>query len=100
MENPTDAIIQTALRMYENQKKASRNYRQTHKEKVNQNSKNYYYRLREDPEKYKAYLEKCNKKYAKIREDPEKYEAYLEKEKARYIAKKSKKENLDTNCEN
>lgn len=85
-------VIKLALKQYECNKKAKRNYYLRNKEKMQEYGKSYYQRIKEDPEKYKEYLEKCNKKYERIRDDPEKYEAYLQREKDRYYAKKLEKE--------
>ena len=59
----TDAQIQTALRIYESQKRANKNYRERHPEKMNELSKKYYHKMKEDPDKYKMYLEKCRKRH-------------------------------------
>lgn len=87
-------LIKIALKQYECNKKAKRNYYMRNQEKIKEYGKSYYQRIKEDPEKYKEYLERCNKKYERIRDDPEKYEAYLKKEKERYYAKKQEKETL------
>lgn len=63
MEILSEQTIQSALNLYEKHKEAGKRYRQTHKEKMAELSKNYYYRMKEDPEKYKKYLERCRKKY-------------------------------------
>lgn len=63
MENLSEQQIQAALNFYERHKEAHKRYRDTHKEKMCELSRNYYYRMKEDPEKYQKYLEKCRKKY-------------------------------------
>lgn len=63
MEMFSEQKIQTALNYYERQKEAQKRYRQSHKEKIADLSKSYYYKMKEDPEKYKKYLERCRKKY-------------------------------------
>lgn len=89
-----DEFVQLALKQYENNKKAKRDYYSRNKDKMIEYGKSYYQRIKEDPEKYKEYLEKCNKKYERIRENPEKYKAYLEKERERYNSRKKKNETI------
>ena len=91
MDNNNE-LMQVALRQYECNKKSKRNYYYKNQEKMREYGKSYYQQIKEDPEKYKEYLEKCNQKYERIRNDPEKLQAYLEKSKERYYAKKVKKE--------
>jgi len=93
MENEDDdQLILTALNCLYNQRVAQRKYRERNKEKLNEYSKNYYYKLRDDPEKYQEYLDKCNQKYERLRADPIKYQEYLEKAKNRYRNKKQNNE--------
>lgn len=80
-----------AVHYYEKQREAQIRYRQKNKEKLNEAGKGYYRKMKEDPEKYKTYLEKCNKKYERIKADPETYKQHLEKVKARYYLKKELK---------
>jgi len=58
-----EQTIQTALNCYNNLKKAQKKYRQSHKEKMRDISKEY--RVKEDPERYKLYLEKNNERQKK-----------------------------------
>lgn len=86
--NIDEKTIQRALRLYENQKEIQLRYREKNREKINNTAKSYYWKMKQDPEKYKMYLERCNKKYEKIKQDPEKHKEYLEKAKTRYYSKK------------
>ena len=63
MENFSEQQIQTALNFYERHKEAHKRYRQSHKGKMADLSKSYYYRMKEDPEKYEKYLDRCRKRY-------------------------------------
>jgi hypothetical protein len=65
MESIDEQTIQTALNCYNNLKKAQKKYQQKNKEKMNNIAKAYYYRLKEDPERYKEYLEKTNERQRK-----------------------------------
>ncbi len=65
MENIDEQTIQSALNCYNNFKKAQKKYQQKNKEKMCNIAKAYYYRLKEDPEKYKEYLEKSNQRQKK-----------------------------------
>lgn len=72
MENP---IYIKAVRAYEKQRQHQKKWREHNKERVNENAKKYYEKLREDTERYAHYLEMCRKRYAKKNkkaEDPEK----------------------------
>jgi hypothetical protein len=69
METISASQIQTALKMYESQKRANKNYRERHPEKMCENSKKYYHKMKEEhPEKYKMYLEKCRNRYVPVAE--------------------------------
>lgn len=65
METINEQTIKTALNCYNNIKKAQKKYQQKNKEKMNDLSKAYYYRIKDDPEKYKEYLQKCNARQKK-----------------------------------
>lgn len=65
MENINEQTIKTALNCYNNIKKAQKKYQQKNKEKMNDLAMAYYYRVKQDPEKYKQYLEKCNARQKK-----------------------------------
>ena len=64
-----DAKIQTALRIYESQKRANKNYRKKNPEKMRENSNKYYNKMKTgNPEKYSKYLEKCRNRYVPVAE--------------------------------
>lgn len=94
MEINDDAVIQSALRLYKSHQKAKKVYYQKNQEKMRDYGKSYYQKIKEDPDKYKEYLERCNQKYERIKDDPEKLAVYLEKSRARYYAKKEEKESV------
>lgn len=74
MEQLSPAQIQTAMRIYEAQKRASKKYRENHPEKMCESSKRYYHRMKEnDPEKYRQHLEKARNRYVPVaqRQKPE-----------------------------
>ena len=52
-----------ATKLYEQAKKAKRNYYDKNVEKLREYGRNYWKRIKEDPEKYKLYLEKKKTQY-------------------------------------
>ena len=50
--------------------------------------KNYYIRIKNDPEKHAISLEKGRARYQKLKETPEEYQAFLEKKRLAYHNKK------------
>lgn len=55
--------VKAALTLYEKHKAYCKKYQQENREKVNANSKRYYESMRNDPEKYEKYLERCRSRY-------------------------------------
>lgn len=49
--------------MYEKHLERMRNYSKNHKEKARETAKKQYQKIKEDPEKYKLYLERRKKEY-------------------------------------
>lgn len=49
--------------MYERHLERMRNYSKNHREQTRETSKKQYQKIKEDPEKYKLYLEKRRKEY-------------------------------------
>lgn len=49
--------------MYERHLERMRNYSKNHREKTRETSKKQYQQIKEDPEKYKLYLERRKKEY-------------------------------------
>lgn len=66
MDQIPESKILTALRIYESQKRATKRYHEKHPDKLNESAKRYYHRMKEDPEKYEKYLEKCRKRYVPV----------------------------------
>lgn len=58
----------TAVKYYEQAKKAKRNYYDKNVEKLREYGRNYWKRIKEDPEKYKLYLEKKKNQYLQKKE--------------------------------
>lgn len=65
-----DDKIQLALIAYERRKASQRKYQQTHKEKLAEISKKYYYKMKEDPVKYEKYLAKYKERYVPKKPKP------------------------------
>jgi hypothetical protein len=57
--------LQAALKCLNSQRECQKRYRQSHKDKVNQIALRSYHKMKEDPEKYKDYLEKANERQKK-----------------------------------
>jgi hypothetical protein len=57
IETATDSTIIAALNVYACQKEACRRYQKAHPDKCCARSKNFYYRIKENPDRYAAYLE-------------------------------------------
>lgn len=83
METLTDAEKESAIRYYLSHKKSMREYQQRNKNTSKDRNKKYLEKLKEDPERYKAYLEK-------------KREYYLNKTKPKLEAKKKEEEQANT----
>lgn len=67
MEQFSESQIQTALRLYQAQKKAQKTYRERHPEKMCECSKRYYHRMKENnPDKYEKCLERARKRYVPV----------------------------------
>jgi hypothetical protein len=64
--NLSEKELKSALALYEKHKACCRRYQQRNKEKVNENAKRYYESMRNDPEKYEKYLERCRGRYVPV----------------------------------
>ena len=53
---------------YEKHLKYMRNYNKNHKNVINDRAKKYYQKIKEDPEKYKLYLERRKNNYKRKNE--------------------------------
>lgn len=58
IDNINKEQLYTAYLHYQQHKKAAKKYYETHKEKHNEDSKKWFAKMKSDPEKYKAYVEK------------------------------------------
>lgn len=87
--------LSKVLKFYENRKNIISRYQKTHPEIYKENSAKYYEKIKQDPEKYKNFIEKqknYNKeKFKTIKADPIKYEEYLRKNRERYRNRNIKK---------
>ena len=70
MENLTDSQIKCAINLYEKHKQSCKRWQQKNREKMNEHAKTYYKKIKEDPEKYEKYLEKCRKRYVPVKDRP------------------------------
>jgi hypothetical protein len=64
MENKTEMSV--AERYYLSHKKSMSEYQKRNKEKVNERNRLYLEKIKEDPERRKAYLEKKREYYFKV----------------------------------
>ena len=71
---PDENTIRTALNVYSALRRAQKKYRSSHSKENNQLSRQCYYRMKEDPERYAAYLEQ-RRNYQKQRREKKKQEA-------------------------
>ena len=55
--------IQALVERHRKQLERVRNYNKAHKDELNAKSRAYFQKIKEDPEKYKQYLENKRKKY-------------------------------------
>lgn len=55
--------IQQALKFYENHLKKCRDYQDKNREKINERARQYFQDIKNDPERYKKYLENKKLKY-------------------------------------
>jgi hypothetical protein len=68
-----DAKVQSAINCYERHKEVQKRWRAKNREHLTTISKAYYYKMKEDPEKYEKYLERCRQRNKKgVKENPEK----------------------------
>lgn len=64
MENQD--YINKLVERHQKQLERVRKYNQDHKDELNAKSRGYFKKLKEDPEKYKKYLEAKRKKYKEL----------------------------------
>jgi len=57
--------MQKAMTLYEQSRKSKKNYYEKNADKLKEYGRNYWKRVKEDPEKYKLYLEKKKTQYQK-----------------------------------
>ena len=74
METADDKTVRAALNVYAGLKRRLERYRKSHLDVHNACSIRTYYKLKEDPERYAAYLEK-RRNYQKQRREKKKAEA-------------------------
>lgn len=61
--------IDTAIKHYQNHLKAIKKYQQTHPEKMNQKSRDYYKKIKEDPDRYAKFQETKRQYYQKKKQE-------------------------------
>ena len=67
-----DSKIQSAINCYERHKEVQKRWRAKNREHLSAVAKTYYYKMKEDPEKYEKYLERCRKRNKKEEDNSEK----------------------------
>jgi hypothetical protein len=73
MNEISEEQLYTALLHYQQHRKAAKRYYENHKEKCNDSCRKWFAKMKEDPEKYKAYTEK-RKQQMRERRDAKKQE--------------------------
>lgn len=63
MEMENQEYIAKLIERHKKQLERVRKYNQDHKDELNAKSREYFKKIKEDPEKYKLYLENKRKKY-------------------------------------
>lgn len=70
-DNFPETLLDSAINTYISLRIAKEKYRKNHLDKFSEISRNHYYRMKQDPEKYAQWKEKC-RIYQKKRRDEKK----------------------------
>lgn len=85
MENENRELT-ASERYYQNHLDRMRRYVENNREAIYEKNRQYFKKVKEDPEKYERYLERKRESYKN--KDPEKKEMYLQKKREQYQKKK------------